>query len=339
MNTSRNKILSPLVSIIVPLYNQEFCIQKCLSSLIAQSYDNLEIIIVNDGSDDSSLSLAQKFAHEDARIKLLNQGNAGVSSARNRALDAATGQLVLFVDADDWLERSCVDEAVEAWIEASRETHLPVALRFGHRRGNEVFVPEERFTSARESYVHLLRDYDICASSIWGLLIPRSVIEDNTLRFKRELPRSEDVLFLAELYKCGCSVSGYGEALYNYRVGDGLGSKTYPGAVAKADLFYQTLKSYPSTGSALDEVADESLIHYAARFYVLSMIIEAAETGNRLATVERALASESLQEVMQKARTLKGLPFWARAIAKSAARKNARAVSFYLATLQKSLLK
>ena len=106
MNTSRNKILSPLVSIIVPLYNQELFIQKCLSSLTGQSYDNLEIIVINDGSADSSLLLAQECAQEDSRIKLISQENAGVSSARNKGLELATGQLVMFVDADDWLEPS-----------------------------------------------------------------------------------------------------------------------------------------------------------------------------------------------------------------------------------------
>ena len=78
MNTSRNKILSPLVSIIIPLYNQEYFIQKCLSSVTTQSYDNIEIIVIDDGSTDSSASLAQKFAHEDPRITLVSQKNSGV---------------------------------------------------------------------------------------------------------------------------------------------------------------------------------------------------------------------------------------------------------------------
>ena len=215
MNTSRNKILSPLVSIIVPLYNQELFIQKCLSSLTGQSYDNLEIIVINDGSADSSLLLAQECAQEDSRIKLISQENAGVSSARNKGLELATGQLVMFVDADDWLEPSCVAEVVEAWLDASRETENAVAIRFGHLRGTEPIVPEERLMSGRESFIHLLREYDVCASSIWALLIPRSFINEHTLTFNNEINRSEDVLFLAELYKCGCSVTHYAEALYN----------------------------------------------------------------------------------------------------------------------------
>ncbi len=338
MNTSRNKILSPLVSIIVPLYNQELFIQKCLSSLTGQSYDNLEIIVINDGSADSSLLLAQECAQEDSRIKLISQENAGVSSARNKGLELATGQLVMFVDADDWLEPSCVAEVVEAWLDASRETENAVAIRFGHLRGTEPIVPEERLMSGRESFIHLLREYDVCASSIWALLIPRSFINEHTLTFNNEINRSEDVLFLAELYKCGCSVTHYAEALYNYRIGDGLGSQLYPHALAKADLFYRTLKDDSSTGSPLDELENEALVHYMARFYILSMCIEANQTKNRRGTVERALELPTLLRVMKQAAALKDLPPWARIIAKSIMRNNKRAVSFYLAAIEKSLL-
>ena len=125
MNTSRKKIHSPLVSIIVPVFNQEFCLQKCLISVISQTYDNLEIIVVNDGSDDSSPALIQKFAHEDARVVSLDQSNAGVSAARNAGLDRATGQLVMFVDADDWLEPTCVAEAVGAGLPPHMKQRTP----------------------------------------------------------------------------------------------------------------------------------------------------------------------------------------------------------------------
>ena len=192
--------------------------------------------------------------------------------------------------------------------------------------------------SGRESFIHLMREYDVCASSIWSLLIPRSFINEHTLTFNNEINRSEDVLFLAELYKCGCSVTHYAEALYNYRIGDGLGSQLYPHALAKADLFYRTLKDDSSTGSPLDELENEALVHYMARFYILSMCIEANQTKNRRGTVERALELPTLLRVMKQAAALKDLPPWARIIAKSIMRNNKRAVSFYLAAIEKSLL-
>lgn len=334
MNTSRNKTLSPLVSIIIPLYNQELHIQKCLTSVSEQSYDNLEILVIDDGSTDSSMALVKKIAENDARIRLINQENSGVSAARNKGIELATGQLIMFVDSDDWLEHTCIAEAVELWIDASRTAECPLGIRFGHKRGDETFLPQERLMSAHECFVQLLRSYDVCASSVWALLIPQILIEEHTIRFKDEISRSEDVLFLAELYQCGCCVSHYAQPLYNYRVGEGLGSRLYPDALNKAETFFETLNAYPLT-----EADRDALAHYMARFYILSIIIEATQTNNRLEAVHRALDSQNFMNVMQRASLLKDLPFWARMIAKSALRKNARALSFYLASIQKSLLK
>ena len=108
------------VSIIIPLYNQKRYLKTCVSSICAQSYDNLEIIIVNDGSTDDSLVRAQKLAESDARICVLNKENGGVASARREGLLAATGEFVAFVDSDDALpERS-------------------IELMLGHAIGNDV---------------------------------------------------------------------------------------------------------------------------------------------------------------------------------------------------------
>ena len=194
--------------------------------------------------------------------------------------------------------------------------------------------------SATEIVIHSYCEITTAAQAAFGgLLIPRNLIEENHLRFNTELSRSEDVLFLAQLYKSRCFVAHYTEALYNYRVGNGLGSRIYPDALSKASIFYQTLKNYPSLGTARDKSDDDALVHYMTRFYILSMIIEAAQTNKRLETVRHALDSKPLMEVMEKASALRDLPFWARMIAKSATRKNAHSVSFYLASIQKSLMK
>ena len=96
--------MDELISIIVPVYNAEKALRRCVRSLVGQTYRNLEIILVNDGSKDGSLGLCRKFAGEDARIRVIDQPNGGVSSARNAGLDAATGKFVMFCDSDDWTE-------------------------------------------------------------------------------------------------------------------------------------------------------------------------------------------------------------------------------------------
>lgn len=94
----------PLLTVIVPVYNAAPWLRRCLESLIGQTYRNLEIICVNDGSTDGSAVILDEYAARDARITVLHQENAGVSAARNAGLAAATGELVTFVDSDDWME-------------------------------------------------------------------------------------------------------------------------------------------------------------------------------------------------------------------------------------------
>jgi len=106
----------PLINIIVPVYNTEKYIRKCLDSIVNQTYRNLEIIVVDDGSTDSSGDICDEYAHKDARIKVIHKENGGVSSARNAALDLCThtwGDLVAFVDSDDWLELNMYETLLE----------------------------------------------------------------------------------------------------------------------------------------------------------------------------------------------------------------------------------
>ncbi len=101
--------MNNLISVIVPVYNVEKYIRKCLESILNQTYTNLEIIIVNDGSTDQSLSICREFADRDSRIILIDKENGGLSSARNSGLDIATGDFIAFVDSDDYLD-SCMYE-------------------------------------------------------------------------------------------------------------------------------------------------------------------------------------------------------------------------------------
>lgn len=107
---------SPLVSIIVPVYNTEQYLCKCLDSLINQSYHNLEIICVNDGSSDNSLDILNKYASIDNRIKVFCKQNGGVSETRNYGLSHMSGDYHMFIDSDDWLDSEAIEDSVAAII-------------------------------------------------------------------------------------------------------------------------------------------------------------------------------------------------------------------------------
>ena len=98
-----------LISIIIPVYNVELDLEKCLESIINQTYKNIEIILIDDGSTDNSGKICDIYAEKDCRIELLKQENSGVCSARNLGISKATGEYVTFVDADDWIEEDYIE--------------------------------------------------------------------------------------------------------------------------------------------------------------------------------------------------------------------------------------
>ena len=102
-----------MISVVIPFYNAEPTLERCVKSVLEQTYPDLEIILVNDGSTDRSSAIAECFANSDARVVLLTKENGGLSSARNYGLDRMKGEWVAFVDADDWIERNTFETALE----------------------------------------------------------------------------------------------------------------------------------------------------------------------------------------------------------------------------------
>lgn len=119
-----NKEALPLISIIVPVYNVKEYVEKCLDSICGQTYNNLEIIVVDDGSTDGSGEICDKYAQLDSRIKVFHQSNAGQSAARNKALDIAQGEYLGFVDSDDWIE----EDMYEFLYCLLKENHADISI-------------------------------------------------------------------------------------------------------------------------------------------------------------------------------------------------------------------
>lgn len=101
-----------LVSIIIPVYNSEKYIDRCINSIVNQTYKDIEIILIDDGSSDRSIDIINNYVNKDNRIKVYTQKNAGPSSARNYGLDVSTGDYVMFVDADDYIDKTMVEEMI-----------------------------------------------------------------------------------------------------------------------------------------------------------------------------------------------------------------------------------
>lgn len=112
------------ISVIVPVYMSEAYLEKCLDSILQQTYQNLEVILINDGSTDGSAAICQRHKNQDARVKVYHKPNGGVASSRNRALEAVTGDYIVFVDNDDWLEL----DHIQSLYDLLKKTDADIAI-------------------------------------------------------------------------------------------------------------------------------------------------------------------------------------------------------------------
>ena len=186
----------PLVSVIIPVYNVERYLAQCLDSVINQTYPNLEIICVNDGSGDGSPDILRRYADEDARIQVIDKANGGVSRARNDALDCARGEYIMFVDSDDWVEPDACENAVNAMREYDADIVMwSYVSETENRSSRKVIFPETTVFEKEEVRAKLHRRFvgamgeelshpelvdSLCP--VWGKLYRRSLIQKRKLR-------------------------------------------------------------------------------------------------------------------------------------------------------------
>lgn len=203
------------ISIIVPVYNLEKYIKKCLISLMNQTYRNLEIIVVNDGSTDKTGEIISELSSTDERIICLNGGHKGVSHARNIALDCASGEYVSFVDGDDCITADCIQKLYD------QITQKNVDIVVG---GTADYDEDGQKLSESKAGVEIIQDRDQFISAIvlgnqytcvsWGKLYKRSLIGD--MRFDENISLSEDLDFLFRLYTRVEKVYYNSDIVYNW---------------------------------------------------------------------------------------------------------------------------
>ncbi|MBQ5976796.1 MAG: glycosyltransferase family 2 protein [Oscillospiraceae bacterium] len=191
--------MEALISVIIPIYNMEAYLARCLDSVLNNTYRNLEVLCVDDGSTDSSAEILRAYAEKDSRIVPIFKENGGVSSARNAGLDRMTGEYVTFVDPDDYVH----PQYVELLYRALRESGTEIAICGFRTVGPDEAAPSDPIAFCPENLERLsvsavFRDHSY-RSYCWGKLIP--AILTARVRFREDVHYVEDAIFLAELYE------------------------------------------------------------------------------------------------------------------------------------------
>ena len=209
-------MLDDLISVIVPIYNVEKYIEQCLNSLIDQTYKNIEIILIDDGSIDESGNICDVFMEKDERIRVIHKENGGVSSARNAGLDVAKGKWICFVDPDDYVER----QYCYLLLEKAKEKNADIVLCGYHRVVNEKL---NDINSTYKQSVYTARQYMINTlnpQTAFGFchmkLYKKECID--CIRFNESIKVGEDALFNIMVSNNISTFFFLDKMLYNYRV-------------------------------------------------------------------------------------------------------------------------
>ena len=208
------KVSNPLISVIIPVYKVEKYLEKCVDSVINQTYDNLEIILVDDGSPDNCPKMCDEYAKKDKRIKVIHKENGGVGSARNKGIEKSTGDYITFVDSDDWIEKEFIHEMLDIANKYKADYVTCGYYRVYENKKEIINGNLEEIVIDSKEYVNKLLNVQNGYGFVHMKLIKKTKISN--LRFEEKLVVGEDALFNIQLCKNIEKIVIYNKPLYNY---------------------------------------------------------------------------------------------------------------------------
>ena len=212
-----------LISVIVPVYNVEDYLEECINSILSQTYTNLEILIVNDGSTDNSLEILQKFSQKDSRISVFTTENGGLSSARNYAIDRANGKYFTFIDSDDYIEENYIEYLMESLIDNEADISIVNSYHMINGKRKDIINNDgsvsifsrrevlEKMYSKENDFIGILQ-------SAQGKLYKKKLF--NNIRYPLG-KKYEDAFTTYKLYLNSEKIVYTNIALYAYRIREG----------------------------------------------------------------------------------------------------------------------
>lgn len=245
------------VSVIVPVYNVEQYIGSCVNSILNQSLEDIEIILVNDGSPDRCPEICDQFSESDIRIKVIHKPNGGVSAARNDGLKAASGEYVIFCDSDDWMEANALELLYQKAISTNSDIVIG-DVYMARKSGNSYvkFYRDEFVTSDQEFIIELIkadiyRTYCPCPAEggpafgyggPWNKLVRKQLLDENKVSFDLRVKGIfDDILYTAYILSYAGRIAYIQKPVYYYRIVESSITHTYkPNVVEINDAIFNS---------------------------------------------------------------------------------------------------
>ena len=296
--------MNVLVSVIIPVYKVELYLQQCIESVINQSFQNLEIILVDDGSPDNCPQICDEYAKKDNRIKVIHKENGGLSDARNVGLDLATGDYIFFVDSDDFIATNCIQELTKEAQKGEYEVTIAKhASSFQPTRQKE--NSKELTTNCQIAKAFCETDFSPCA---WNKLYKTKFIKDNSLRFFKGILFEDQLWSLQWVTRASriCLLSNI-TYIYNTRSDSIMEScsmdldKSLKSWVIILGEYHKQLSNerYPSklTGKILIQKIEESL--YLSRRH-LKLFNDSYKKINDIIPIQSTYAQYKAQNILKR---------------------------------------
>ncbi len=298
--------MSGLVSIIIPIYNLENYIEYCLNSVVNQTYKELEILCIDDGSTDKSAEIIKRFAASDSRIKYFYQDNAGVSAARNKGLDEATGEYVMFVDGDDYLHLRTIERFIsEAELSFADIICGELNVVYNSVEDTEVDMAESECIVIQPEYMYSASQ---CGYRVIGNMFKRSLI--GSKRFIVGLANGEDSCLMLEMILDMNKAVAVRDKYYFYLIRNDSASHNAEYSMKLASL----IDSADITCDMIKEASDLRFsflkIKFVKGLYITIFInrVDSAETkyGKEVKKKGKAIGKKQLRFLF----SLKGMPLY-----------------------------
>lgn len=211
--------MNPKISVIVPVYNTEKYLHRCIDSILSQTFNDFEVLLIDDGSKDQSGEICDEYAKKDSRVKVFHKENGGVSSARNLGIKNIQGCFVTFIDSDDFVDNDFLISLMK-----SDSDFIYTGYKIFGAFNKNLGINENNKNKANDFILSLMHTYEESATTLYGMQYPwaklykSSIIKENEIFFDEKMKYAEDSCFVWT-YLCYCqSVSQVKYSSYNYRV-------------------------------------------------------------------------------------------------------------------------